>query len=53
MNLKFLHLIITDQTLLYLKRYRNLSLQIKNEKNKYIMINNALFVNNTADQKNF
>ena len=38
--------------LLYLKRYRNLNLQL-NENDKYLMINDALFADNTADQKNF
>ena len=49
-NLESLHLVITNQTLLYLKRYRDLNLQL-NEDNRYTMINDISFVDNIADQK--
>ena len=52
MNLKFLHLVTADWMLLYLKRYRDLNLQL-NEDNKYTMINDILFANNITDYKNF
>ena len=51
MNLRFLHQVTADWTLLYLKRYQNLSLQLS-EDDKYIVTSDALFVNNTADCKN-
>ena len=48
MNLKFLHQAATDQILLYLRRYRNLSLQLS-ENDEYLMTSDMLFVNNIAD----
>src|SRR5204863_3754117 len=51
-NSEFLHQVITDQTLLYLKRYQNLSLQLS-EDDKYIVTSDASFVNNTANCKSF
>ena len=50
-NSEFLHQVITDQTLLYLKRYQNLNLQLS-EDDEYIMTSDVLFVNNIADHKN-
>ena len=50
MNSESLHQVITDQTLLYLKRYQNLSLQLS-KNNEYIITSNVLFVNNIVNCK--
>ena len=50
MNLKSLYQAAINWTLLYLKRHRDLSLQLS-EDNKYLMTSDMLFVNNTADWK--
>ena len=52
MNSEFLHQAAADQTLLYLKRYQNLNLQL-NENDKYIITSDTLFANNITDQKSF
>ena len=52
MNSESLHQVITDQILLYLKRYWNLSLQLS-EDDEYIMTSDVSFANNTANHKSF
>ena len=50
MNPGPLHQAAANQTLLYLKRHRNLGLQL-DEDDEYIITSNILFANNTADCK--
>ncbi len=45
-----LHQAAADQTLLYLKRHRDLDLQL-NEDDEYLVTSDTSFVNNTADHK--
>jgi len=49
-NLGPLHQATVNQTLLYLKRHRDLNLQLS-EDDEYLMASDVLFVDNTADQK--
>ena len=51
-NSESLHQVIINQTFLYLKRYQNLNLQLS-EDDKYLIISDALFANNTANHKSF
>ncbi len=47
-----LHQAAADQILLYLKRHRNLDLQLSEDENdEYLITSDTLFVNNTADHK--
>ena len=48
MNSELLHQVTADQVLLYLKRHRNLSLQLDKD-DKYLMTSDVSFVNNTAN----
>ena len=50
MNSESLHLAAADWMLLYLKRYRDLKLQL-NEDDKYTVTSDVSFANNTANQK--
>ena len=50
MNLGPLHQAAADRTLLYLKRYQDLGLQLDGD-DKYIVTSDASFVDNTADCK--
>ena len=50
-NSEFLHQVTADWILLYLKRHRNLNLQLR-EGDEYLMTNNVLFANNTVNWKN-
>ena len=50
MNLELLHQVTVNQILLYLKRYKNLSLKLS-ENDEYVVTSDASFVNNITDQK--
>ena len=52
MNLRFLHQAAADWILLYLKKHRDLNLQLS-EDDKYVMTSDVSFANNTVNQKNF
>ena len=49
-NSKLLHQVVADQTLLYLKRHRDLSLQLGGD-DEYMMTSDASFADNTTDCK--